>query len=125
MFKATGRLSPDQVFQIGKDAIHLLRDKKSSSSIIADCIDRSPQLVEAVHAYAQVQFRDRGRIRGTRDAITLMGLSELEKLLLGHLRRLQRNTSGRTNRLNHRIAALDVAPPPRPGSTRNKPYANQ
>ena len=123
MLKATGRLSPDQIFQIGKEAIHLIRDKTSSSRIIAACLDRSPQLVEAVHAYAQVQFRDRGRIRGTRDAITLIGLSELEKLLLGHLRRIQRNVGGRQSRFNHRIAALDVAPPQLPTSIRTRRYA--
>ena len=125
MLKATGRLSPDQIFQIGKDAIHLIRDKKSSSVIIADCLDRSPQLVEAVHAYAQVQFRDRGRIRGTRDALTLSGLSELERLLLSHLRRIQRNVGGRKSRFNHRIAALDVAPPHTPTPIRTKRYATQ
>ena len=78
-------------------------------------------------AYAQVQFRDRGRIRGTRDAVTLIGLQELEKLLLAEMRRIGAASMGRRQNLNHRIAALQIAPPSitAPVSPRTKRYADQ
>jgi hypothetical protein len=76
-------------------------------------------------AYAQVKFRDRGRIRDTRDAITLIGLTQLEQIILGHLRRLQLNVERSSTRLNHRIAALEMVPPPDESQPKRKRYANQ
>ena len=118
---------PVEIFEVGKQAVRLLRDPNTSFSQIADRIDQAQQLRETVMAYAQVQFRDRGRIRGTRDAVTLIGLQELEKLLLAEMRRIGAASMGRRQNLNHRIAALQIAPPSitAPVSPRTKRYADQ
>ena len=127
MYTLRARLTPVEIFEVGKQAVRLLRDPNTSFSQIADRIDQAQQLRETVMAYAQVQFRDRGRIRGTRDAVTLIGLQELEKLLLAEMRRIGAASMGRRQNLNHRIAALQIAPPSitAPVSPRTKRYADQ
>lgn len=127
MYTRRTRLTPVEIFEVGKHAIRLLRDPTTSFAQIAGQIDQAQQLRETVMAYAQVQFRDRGRVRGTRDAVTLIGIKEVEKLLLAEMRRIGAASAGRRQNLNHRIAALQIAPPSSrvAPSLRTKRYAEQ
>ena len=127
MYTRRTRLTPVEIFEVGKHAIRLLRDPTTSFAQIAGQIDQAQQLRETVMDYAQVQFRDRGPVRGTRDAVTLIGIKEVEKLLLAEMRRIGAASAGRRPNLNHRIAALQIAPPSSPvaPSLRTKRYAEQ
>ena len=96
---------------VGRQALELMKDPRSSSASLSRVIEHAPQLHDAIIAYAQVKFRDRGRVRSTQDAITLIGLRQLEQIIVGHLRRQQLAAPKVRSQPNHRIAALQVAPP--------------
>jgi len=120
-----GQTAPEIAFQAGKEALELLRDPRCNSDSLSRAIERAPKLMEAIVAYAQVQFRSRGRIYGSRDAITLIGLNQLEHIILQHLRRIQMEAHLGRQRTNHRIAALRIAQPQREPIRDERRYANR
>ncbi len=94
-----------------REALKIIRDPHTDASQISKAIEYVPRLREAVVAYAQVQFRDRGRVRSSRDAITIIGIRKLEELILNHLRQESRHHLRTSSEPNHRIAALQLEAP--------------
>jgi hypothetical protein len=125
MRRAIEQASRELAFQSGKEALQLLRDPRSSSDSLSRAIERAPQLMDAIVAYAQVQFRARGRIYGPRDAITLIGLNQLEHIIFQHLKRIQMQAHPVTQRTNHRIEALRIALPTIEANRDDRRYANR
>jgi len=113
------RSPPDPSLTVGQEALEILRNPRSNAASLSRTIERAPRLLEAILAYAQARFRDRGRIRNTQDAIILIGLTQVERVIVHHLRRATLQGQGDNRQINHRIAALQVAPPgmlPAPGT---------
>ena len=107
-----GRRAPrNWSLSASRDALEILRNPRSNAASLSRTIEGAPQLLEAILAYAQVRFRDRGRIQNTQDAITLIGLDQVERIIVHHLRQSQLHGQGAQSLPNHRIAALQVAPP--------------
>ena len=94
-----------------RETLRTIRDPHTDASQISKAIELIPRLREAVVAYAQVQFRDRGRVRSSRDAITIIGIRKLEELVLNHLRQENRHHLRTSSEPNHRIAALQLEAP--------------
>jgi len=103
-----------------RDALNIIRDPNTDASQISRAIEYIPRLRDAVLAYAQVQFRDRGRVRSSRDAITIIGIRRLEELVLNHLRQESRHHPRTSSEPNHRIAALNLEAPSPPRKHRVK-----
>ena len=101
-----------------RDALRTIRDPHTDAAQISKAIEFIPRLREAVLAYAQVKFRDRGRVRSSQDAITIIGIRRLEELVLNHLRQESRHHLRTASDPNHRISALQLEAPSPPRKVR-------